>query len=200
LKMWDWLIETLWMNRERDMGLKEYYEVVKKACKGKDGVEFLGLYRPLNEGWNWVYFLKTDSLDKWRELDNEIAKYVDVYDNVTSTMTRIYLGSDQFKQPPTPKKMGSPNYIVEDIQLWAGVDVGLREYYSEACELFDGVEGAWLFGLYVPWSEGSNWTFVYMYDSLSRHIDRAMEWSRRYGRPENLISSVIRIYERYEPN
>ncbi len=195
-----WLIETLWMNKERNTGLKEYYEVIKKVFKGKDGIEFLGLYRPLNEGWNWAYFLKTDNLVKWRELDNEIAKYVDIYDNITSTMTRIYLGSDQFKQPPTPKKMDSPNYIIEDIQLWAGVDVGLREYYSEACELFEGVEGARLFGLYVPWSEGSNWTFVYMYDSLSRHIDRSIEWSRRYGRPENLISSVVRMFERYEPN
>jgi len=195
-----WLIETLWMNKERIMGLKEYYKVIKKACEGKDGIEFLGLYRPLNEGWNWAHFLKTDDLDKWRELDKEInKKNVDMNDNVTSTMTRMYEGSDQFKQPPIPNKMDSPNYIVEDTQLWEGVDIGVREYYSEQCKLFEGVEGAWLYGLFVPWSEGSNWTFIYIYDSLSKHIDRSVEWSKRYGRPENLISSVIRLYERFEP-
>jgi len=195
-----WLIETLWMNKERIMGLKEYYKVIKKTCEGKDGIEFLGLYRPLNEGWNWAHFLKTDNLDKWRELDKEInKKYVDVNYNVTNTMTRVYEGSDQFEQPPVPKKKDSLNYIVLDVQLWAGVDVGLREYYSEQCGLFEGVEGAWLYGLYVPWSEGLNWAFVYMFDSLSGYNDRANEWLKRYGRPENLVSSAIRMYERYEP-
>ena len=195
-----WLIETLWMNKERNIGLKEYYEVIKKVCKEKEGIEFLGLYKPLNEGWNWAYFLKTDNLDKWRKLDNEINKlYADMNDNVTSTMTRIFEGSDQFKQPPIPKNRDSLNYFVEEVQLWAGVDLGVREYYSEQCELFEGVEGAWLFGLYVPWSEGLNWAFVYMFDSLSRYFDLQIEWLRRYGRPENLISSAMRIYERFEP-
>jgi len=198
--MQHWIIYTCWMNKDRNIGLKEYHELIKKRCKEKDGVEFLGLYRPLNEGWNWAYFLKTDSLDKWRELDNEInEQYTDMNNNVTSTISRIYEGSDQLKQPPTPKKRDDLNYFVEDVQLWAGVDVGLQEYYTAQCELFEGVEDALLFGLYTPLSEGLNWAFLYMFDSLSKYRYLGMEWLKRYGRPDNLISSVIRIYERFKP-
>ena len=195
-----WIIETCWMNKGRNIGLKKYYEAIKEACKGKDGVEFLGLYRPLNEGWNWAYFLKTDNLDKWRELDKEINRlYTDINYNVTSTVTRIYEGSDQLKQPPIPKNRDNLNYLFIDFNIFTGIITGLQEYYSEQCELFEGVEDEWFLGLYSPWTDEWNWAFLYMIDSLGRFYDLNHEFYKSHPRPESITLSIQRIYERFEP-
>lgn len=134
------------------------------------------------------------------ELDNEINKlYVDINVNVTSTMTRIYEGSDQFKQPPIPKKMDSFNYICEEIMVWAGKNVGLDYSYSAWFEIFEEVEDGRLFGLYIPWSEEYNIAVFFMIDTLSRFVDLLNIYDRQHGHPENLTIDVIRMYERFEP-
>lgn len=52
-------------------GLKEGYEIVKKTCEEEDGVEFMGLFSPYNERWNWVYMFKVDSWERFREADDK---------------------------------------------------------------------------------------------------------------------------------
>lgn len=52
-------------------GLREHYEIVKKTCEEEDGVEFMGLFGPLNERWNWVYMFKAESFDRLREVSGK---------------------------------------------------------------------------------------------------------------------------------
>ncbi|MCX6654295.1 MAG: hypothetical protein NTY03_04140 [Candidatus Bathyarchaeota archaeon] len=196
----NFIIKTCWMNKGRNVGLKEYYEVIKKVCKEREGVEFLGLYRPLNDGWNWAYFIKTDNIDKWSELDNEINKlYVDVNDNVTKILTRIYEGSDQLRKPPISKKRDPFNYICEEMMVWSEIDVGLNDYYSTVCEILEEVENIRFLGLYIPWSENYNYTFFHMLDAPSHLVDLENMILRQHGRPENLTVYIIRLYKRFEP-
>jgi hypothetical protein len=196
----NYIIKTCWMNKSRKRGLKEHYELIKKMFKERENVELLGLYRPLNDGWNWAYFLKLNDIDEWRSLDKEInEKYVDVDDNITKILTRVYVMPEDLKDPPIPKRKQFYNYISEEMMVWDGINVGFNDYYSAVYEILEDVDSIRFLGTYMPWSEYYNYTFFHMFDALSNLRDLDARIFRDHGRPENMTSHVIRLYERFEP-
>jgi hypothetical protein len=196
----NFIVETNWINKEMQKGINEHYRSLEQACESIDGAEFIGLYKPLNDPWNWTHFIKVDSLEKWRIVDKETHRlYPDLDNNVFYSMSRVYWGLDSGRQAPPIKDPGSLKYLVMDLCLCKEVDLGIQEYYNQRCEQFEGLEGAGLLGLYSPLSESWNWALIKMFDSMSRYLDAGIEYHRTYRRIPEITSSIERVYERYEP-
>ncbi len=85
-----------------------------------------------------------------------------------------------------------------DLSMCSAVQ-GIMEYYAQRCELFEGVEGAGLLGLYMPLSEPWIGAIVKLYDSLGRYMDMGIEYQRTYRKIAEITSEVERVYERYKP-
>jgi hypothetical protein len=195
----NFIVETNWINKEMKKGINEHYRSLKRACESVDEVEFIGLYKPLNDPWNWTHFIKVDSLEKWRTVDREIYRlYPDVDNNVFYSMSRVYWGLDSGRQAPPIKDPGSLKYLVMELCL-CNVDLGMQEYYAQRCEQFTGLEGAGLLGLYFPLSEIWNWALIKLFDSLSRFIEVGTEYNKTYRNIPEITNNIQRVYERYEP-
>ena len=173
---------------------------MEQACESIDGAEFIGLYKPLNDPWNWTHFIKVDSLEKWRIVDKETHRlYPDLDNNVFYSMSSLYQGWDRGRRAPPIRDPESLKYLVMELSTCKEVDLGILEYYNQRCEQFEGLEGAGLLGLYQPVSEFWNWALIKLFDSMSRYMDVRIEYQRTYRRIPELTSSIDSVYERYEP-
>jgi hypothetical protein len=196
----NFIVETNWMNKELWKGINEHYRSLEQACGSIYGAEFIGLYKSLNESWNGTSFMKVDTLEKWRIVEKEAhSLYPDVDNNVSQSMSRFYWGLDTGRQPPPIRDPASLKYLVMDFSICKEVNLGIREYYTQRCEQFTGLEGAGLIGLYSPISEMWNWALIKLFDSLSRYLEVGLEYNRTYKRIPEIISNIDRVYERYEP-
>ncbi len=188
------------MNRETRKGISEHYRSLEKACVSVEGVELIGLFKPLSEPWNWTQFLKVDSLEKWRIVDKEIYRlYPDVENNVSSSMSRLYWDVETDIKAPPIRDPKSLKYLVMDFNMSKEANLGIMEYYAQRCEQFAGLEGAGLLGLFQPMTESWNAALLKLFDSLTRYMNAGMEYHRTYRRIPEITSSVDRVYERYEP-
>jgi hypothetical protein len=195
----NFIIETNWMNKEVQKGIDEYYRSLEQACGSIYGAEFIGLYKPLNESWNWASFMKVDMLEKWRIVEKEAHKlYADIDNNVSQSMSRFYWGWDAVKQPPPIRDPGSLKYLVMDLNICKEV-LGIQEYYAQRCEQFTGLDGTGILGLYLPVSENWNYALIKLFDSLSRFVEVGIEYNRAHRPIPEITSNVQRVYERYEP-
>jgi hypothetical protein len=195
----NFIIETNWMNKELRRGINEHYRSLEQACES-NGAELIGLFKSLNESWNWTSFMKVDTLEKWRIVDKETHRlYPDVDNNVSQSMSRFYWGLDAGRQPPPIRDPGSLKYLVMDLNICKEVNLGIQEYYAQRCEQFTGLEGAGILGLYLPLSESWNWALIKLFESLSRYIEVGTEYNKTYRRIPEITSSIERVYERYEP-
>jgi hypothetical protein len=189
---------SLWMQKERYKGLKEYCKLIKEVCKGKPGVEFFGIYKPLNEHWNWAYIIRINDLNLWRQIDNEISeKYREHRENITQSMTRLY---SIRSETPKPEKTDEMKYFLEEMETWEGYDIGLDEWYEMEVRVFDKKEGLWFMGLYTPWTSGYNWTHLMMFDTMDRLLQINKMCNDAYGRQERTILTDAKLFERYEPD
>jgi hypothetical protein len=194
----NFIVETNWINKEMQKGINEHYRSLEQACESIDGAEFIGLYKPLNDPWNWTHFIKVDSLEKWRIVDKETHRlYPDLDNNVFYSMSSLY--QDTGRRAPPIRDPESLKYLVMELTTYKEVDLGLLEYYNQRCEQFEGLEGAGLLGLYQPVSEFWNWALIKLFDSMSRYMDVRIEYQRTYRRIPEATSSIDSIYERYEP-
>ena len=194
----NYIFVNFWMQKERYLGLKEYCDLIKEACTGKSGVELFGIYRPLNESWNWAYIIRTDDFVKWKQIDDEInGKYRGKRENITQTMTRIYTAN---AETPQPENMGVMKYFLEEMEVWDGWDIGLIDWYNLEVKVFDKKEGIWFMGLYQPWNSAYHWTHFMMFDEIHRQIPIGRMCYDAYGRQERTLSNEAKLYERYEPD
>jgi hypothetical protein len=193
------IVETNCINKEMQKGIKEHHRSLQQACESK-GAEFIGLFKPLNDAWNWTHFIKVDTFEKWRTVDRETHRlYPDLDNNVFYSMSRVYWAFDTGRQLPPIRDLGSMKYLVMTLCLCKEVNLGIQEYYAQRCEQFTGLEGAGLLGLYSPLSESWNWALIKLFDSMSRYLDAGIEYNRTYKRIPEITSSIERVYERYEP-
>ncbi len=194
----NFIIKTSWVNKKRTVGLREYYDKVNALCKKNNGLEFLGFYRPLNEGWNWAYFIKSNDIDVWRDFNNEINReYLDTEDNVTKISSSVYQAPDQLRAPPIPKKKVSFNYLFEDKMVWQGISIGINDYYSAMCDALEEIDDMRLLGLYMPWNDVYNYSLFHTFNYFNQLINLMRTVFLEHGRPENMRSQVFGMYERY---
>ena len=192
-----YLIETCWIQKKRYSGITEYYDLIKEVCHGIDGVELLGLFQPLSEGWNWAYIIETDDLEKWEDVKDEVSRrYFDKRENITQSITRIYTA---LAYNPRPKNLGNLKYLWVELDLWEGINVGIKEYFDAHVQVFEGKEGVWFMGQYVPWNDEYNWVHFYWFKSVTHMIDMSIDSHRATGRPDRITLILTRLYERYDP-
>jgi hypothetical protein len=196
--MTKFIFVNFWMQKDRYRGLNEYCALINEVCTGKSGVELFGIFRPLNESWNWAYIIRTDDFVKWKQIDDEInVKYRGKRGNITQTMTRIYTAKAETSQP---ENMGVMKYFLEEMEVWDGWDIGLIDWYNLEVKVFDKKEGIWFMGLYQPWNSTYHWTHFMMFDEIHRQIPIARMCNDAYGRQERTLSNESKLYERYEPD
>ncbi len=195
----DLIIETNWISKQGQSEIAEYYRALERTCGSIEGVELIGLYKPLNETWNWSQLIKIDALDKWRIVDKEIQRlYPDLDNVVTQSMSRLYWGWDTERRPPHIMDMASMRYLVFDLGICREIKA-IREYYFQRCEQFEGLDGAGIIGMYNPITEIWNWALIKVFDSLTRFSDVGTEYNRTYRPIQEIISIIQRVYERYNP-
>jgi hypothetical protein len=190
-----WLVETYSLSYPTN--LKKYYEEVKEISKGINSLEHLGLFKSLLEDHPWCYFIKVDDLDSWIELEDEVEKReLNQRQGVPFTSSRVFEFIEKYGKPPSPEGRSHLKYLLIALDVWAGLDVKLGEYYSELCNVGD-LKGGFLYGLYLP-VEGWNYAYFWMVESLSKWREIQIEHFKNYGRPENLTLGNQRWYKRLE--
>jgi hypothetical protein len=187
------LIEYLWDQKNRYEGVKEYCELVESVCTNRGGVNLLGLFKPLNESWNWAQFFEADDMDCWQNVIDEVEKrYHDNRENIIRDKFRFY---SQRNYNPKHKNLGPMRFLNIELDVWEGINIGIKEYFDAHVKIFEEIDGVWIMGQYSIWNEHFNWAHLYWYDT-HQHWDHACDvcW-RSMGRPERVKELVGRTYE-----
>jgi hypothetical protein len=196
----NFIVETNWINKDMQKGINEHYRSLKQACESIDGAEFIGLYKPLTDPWNWTHFINVDSLEKWRIVEKETHRLCpDLDNNLFYSTSRLYQRFDTGRQLPPIRDPESLKYLVMELSICKEVDLGFLEYYNQRCEQFEGLECAGLLGLYQPVSETWNWALIKLFDSMNRYMNVRIEYQKTYRRIPEVTNSIDSIYERHEP-
>ena len=190
------LVETNWINKEMHKGTDKHYRSLEQACKSMDGVELIGLFKPLNEAWNWTHFIRVDRLTTWRAVDKELHRlYPELDDNISCSMSRMCWGSDA--EIRLIKDLENMKVLVIDLNNCVNNNRGILEYYAQKCKQFEAWEGAGLLGLYMGYQDIWNWAIVKLYDSMSRYEDLEIEFFKTFRRIPEVIG-IDRVYEKFE--
>lgn len=87
----DFIVQVLFQWEGITEGLKEDYDIAKKACNEVDGVNFMGLYGPVNERWNWAYIYEAESREKfWKAMEKTSELRGGRPKQVTNVIVRLY--------------------------------------------------------------------------------------------------------------
>jgi hypothetical protein len=86
-----------------------------------------------------------------------------------------------------------------DLNRCKEFDKGIQEYYTQRCEQFADLEGAGLYGLYMPFTEDWSWALIKLFDSMGRYTNVGLEYQRTYKRIPEITIGIERVYEKYEP-
>jgi len=188
------LIEYLWNQKNRYEGIKEYHELVKEVCTN-NGVTLLGLFKPISEPWNWAYFFEADNMGSWQTVIDEIEeKNFHNRGNITQNITRLYTRQ---AYNPKPKNLGPMRFLNVELDVWEGINVGIKEYFDAHVNMYQDVEGIWFMGQYAVWNEPYNWAHFYWYDN-HKNWKHAMDLCfGAMGRPDRITTLLGRTYELY---
>lgn len=194
------LFETCWNQKNRYTGIKEYYDIVKEVCKETSNVELIGLFRPRNELWNWAYFIEVqppNTMGTWQNISDEIERrYHAKRNDVSQSIMRWY--SNNFYNNK-PENLGELKYLQIELDVWEGIDIGVREYFDAHVKVFDGQEGVWYQGAYRVWNDPFNWANFYWFRDWGRALAMSNASWRATGQPYILPIINVRSYERYNP-
>ncbi len=191
------IVETNWTNKPIYKGVNKHRQALQQACETYSA-DFIGIFKPLNDSWNWTHFIKLDSPENWRLIDGEVHRlYPEIDRDVPNSMSRLYREIGGLQTPPI-RDLKNMRYLVVGLNRFSDIDKGI-EYYRQRREQFEGLEGAGLLGLYMPNSDSWNWATIKMYDSISKYFEVGAEFQKLYGRIPELTLWTERIYEKYDP-
>jgi hypothetical protein len=191
-----YLILTSWNQRKRFSKVKEFYHIIKKIAEEIEGVETLGLYKPLTKDWHWSYLLYLDDLEKWNKVDEESETIFEYgRDNIIQRQNRIFV---EKASNPLNKKLESLEILELELILWNDINIGSYEYFESISKVLNNKDGVWFLGQYGPANEPYNWTHCFMYDSLNRMTEVDIELGVSAPRPKNASLTVEWLYKRIE--
>jgi hypothetical protein len=194
------IFETCWNQKNRYSGIKEYYDIVKDVCTEVDSVELIGLFRPRTEPWNWAYFIAVnppDTMGTWQKVSDEIdRRNYALRDSISQSFMRWY--SENYFNP-RPENLEQLKFLQIELDVWEGINVGVKEYFDAHVKVFEGQEGVWYQGQYRVWNEPYNWANFYWYRDWSRMLAMSDASWRVTGQPDRIPILIIRNYERYDP-
>jgi hypothetical protein len=195
-----YLIETLWVNRGIVNGLKKHYEVVKQVSDELNGVEFLGLFKPKTEPWNWATFSRVNDLEAMVKLDHGVSEHYEGFNkNIINSITRLYDKYNFPEESVSIRALEELDLLVHENYICKGVDVGIKEIAEEESSVCGKIDGIVYLGMYAPWSELVNWSPIFFADSISKYAEYNNEFYKRFGRPDNITLTSTWFYERYTP-
>ncbi|MGD0804020.1 MAG: hypothetical protein ABSA11_08115 [Candidatus Bathyarchaeia archaeon] len=185
--------------------LKESYNSISKISESIDNINFIGLYRPWNEEWNWLYLFELTELETWHEIDAHFCEEFGVYgDNPGRFIVRMYEDArpwltEENESLPQSMIRGRRIYHTQYYLSRRFQDPRMREFYKAQVELCARLKGIDFLSLFQPWNAVWNWTPVWMMDSLKNFIEMRTEFMRSFGFPEEITNQLLRFYERHEP-
>jgi hypothetical protein len=171
---------------------------LKDVCSEVDGLNFIGLFRPLNEPWNWAHFIGTDERDLYKSVTNEIdRKYKAKRDDITQSFVRHYSRS---YDNPTCENIEQLSLLQIELDVWQGIDVGIKEYHDAHVQVFENQKGAIYQGQYRVWNDPFNWAHFYWFRDWKRALEMSdLSW-RATSQPQRVSLLNTRSYERYTPD
>ncbi len=171
--------------------------MVEEVCSRMKGADFLGLFNPLNESWQWAFFVEVEGLEDWETISDEIStRSVERVDDFTAHITRFYSRIDH---NPKPRNQRPLRLINVELDVWDGINVGIKEYHDAHVRTFEGQKDVWYMGQYSPANEDYTWAHFYWFDSWKRANEMSIASFRSISRPERLRILCTRNYRRYEP-
>jgi hypothetical protein len=183
--------EIYWNQKNRYSGIKEYYDIIKDVCSETSGVELFGLFKPLNEPWNWAYFLRVDTPEAMHNIGEEIdRRYETKRDNISQSFYRFFT---PYYDCPKSEKLDQLKYLQIEFELWEGINVGIKEYHNSHVMAFEGQEGAWYQGVYRPWTDHYNWAYFYWFRDIKCMSTMSDTVWRASGQPERQPSLMLEI-------
>jgi hypothetical protein len=155
-------------------------------------MDYLGLFSPLNEPWQWAYFIEVEGLESWEAISDEIfSRNGDRVDDITQSTTRFY-GRTNYN--PKPRGQHPLRLMNVELDVWEGVNVGVNEYYDIHDKIFDGKDDVWYMGQYSPANENYHWAYFYWFDSWELLNEMSIASFRTTGHPEMLKTICTRNY------
>lgn len=199
------IVEVLFMRKEIMTSLGKNYHSLQDLCTQLDGVGFLGLYKPINEDWDWLYLLDLNGFDKWEDIYRLFTEQFGTYsENPVHCVARFYedampaLGENK-NVSNWVRRNGRKIFVTENYLTREHAREEIREFYKTQLETFYKHEAADFLGMFQPWSEGWNWTPMWMMDSIEIYFELQREFRRRFGRTEAISNAIYRFNERHEP-
>jgi hypothetical protein len=195
----------MFMRNGMRSSLKESYNSISKISESIDNINFIGLYRPWNEEWNWLYLFELTELETWHEIDAHFCEEFGVYgDNPGRFIVRMYEDArpwltEENESLPQSMIRGRRIYHTQYYLSRRFQDPRMREFYKAQVELCARLKGIDFLSLFQPWNAVWNWTPVWMMDSLKNFIEMRTEFMRSFGFPEEITNQLLRFYERHEP-
>lgn len=198
------IVEILFMRKGIKTNLKKNYQSLQKYCTRLDGISFLGLYKPLNEDWDWLYLLELNGFDKWKDIYTFITEQFGTYgEDPVHCVTRFYEDARPWLEEKNISNLvlrnGRKVFVTESYITRLQSEDEIRGFYNTQLEIFYKNEEADFLGIFRPWSELWNWTPMWMLDSTEIYFELQREFRRRFGRSEMISNVIFRFHERHEP-
>lgn len=70
--------------------MKEFYKTQVGICAILKDIDFLGLFAPWNDYWNWAPMWMMDSLKNYEEMRTEFLKITGFPEEITNSLIRFY--------------------------------------------------------------------------------------------------------------
>ncbi len=189
------LIDVCWNQRERFSGITNYSQVIENVVNEIGDAKFFGIFKPVNESWQWSYVVEVDGYDNWERLDDILdEKGGEIRRNITHTATRVYGTTFYNAREVDPKDY---HYIHFDVFDWEEINLGLKDFFDAYVTVLKDKTNIWLMGCYQPWNEPHNWAFIYLFDNLKNLVNIKQDLWRAVGRPSRASKFYIRDYRRF---
>ena len=190
--------EFCFINVGIDAGLKEHYKAAIQACEELEDVDFLGLFIPMNEHWNWTYIFRTNSLGKFREFRVVLE---DLYggrpESFTTSLWRFYEKKyDFFNLEKMARKRDGDQHLFTILFQSKSNDIDLTEKHKVISNLFKEKEDVDLLGLYTPKNEVLDWAYFFIANSWEAAAELESEILKILNHPSgSIVTSITRMYE-----
>lgn len=196
-----YISEFCFLNVGIDTELKKHHQAMEDGGENLDGVDFLGLFIPMNEYWNWSYFFKTESIGKYADIRRTTEmRYGGRPESFSSSLWRFYEKYNLSNLEEKPRKSDwKQKYMFAILFQSKGITIDLKDKHEMVTDLFKEKEKVELLGLYTPRNEAFDWTYFFRAESWEVAAELESEILKIFGHHSgSFITSITRMYERVQ--
>ena len=128
------LVEVCWDQKKRYSDLARYNRLIGNTVEEMKNIKYFGIFRPLNEAWQWGYIVEVDGYENWEKFEDTLdERGADIRKNITCNMTRVYGSTFTNLREVDQSEFG---YIHFDIFDWDGVIVDSLHHLHDFLKMF----------------------------------------------------------------